>query len=135
VRDQPKEKQFRNKNTDKIVKSKFERELKGAQQDLGLQSNNILNYEEMCGMLKATGFLPQAKEPEQVDQTLLQDLWRMVQGESNEGVSLDTLRVVLLNCIGVKEEGGQEEEDKEEGEQQAEENGDTAAEHPLKEDI
>jgi hypothetical protein len=46
-------------------------------------------------------------------------------------VSLDTLRTVLLNCIGVKEESLEEEEHKE-GE---EDNGDTAAEHPLKEDI
>ena len=33
---------------------------------------------------------------------LLSDLWTLVHGDQNEGVSLDTLRVVLLNCIGIK---------------------------------
>ena len=71
----------------------------------------MLNYETMCRVLKAGGFLPQNKDPEQVDQNLLQDLWKMVQGEANEGVSIETLRVVLVNCIGVKEEGSEEEKE------------------------
>lgn len=67
VRDVPKEKQFKNKNTDKIVKSKFEREIKQVQQDLleegaqeqqEQQNNKMINYETMCRILKATGFLP-----------------------------------------------------------------------------
>jgi hypothetical protein len=37
-----------------------------------------------------------------VDQKLLSDLWTLVHGDHNEGVSIDTLRVVLLNCIGIK---------------------------------
>lgn len=32
---------------------------------------------------------------------LKQDLWKLVQGEKNEGVSEDTLQTVLVNIIGV----------------------------------
>jgi hypothetical protein len=32
----------------------------------------------------------------------LDDLWRLVRGEENQGVSNDTLRVVFLNMIGIK---------------------------------
>ena len=48
------------------------------------------------------GFLPPNKQPELVDQALCQDLWTMLQGEKNKGVSIDTLRVALLNIIGIR---------------------------------
>ena len=59
----------------------------------------------MLQLMKSVGLLPTTtnnREPEAVDQNLLQDLWRLVKGEENEGVSQDTLRVVFLNIIGIK---------------------------------
>jgi hypothetical protein len=53
-------------------------------------------------LLKLLGFLPDAHKLAQIDEKLVQDLWILVKGELNEGVSLDTLRVVLLNVIGVR---------------------------------
>lgn len=52
--------------------------------------------------MKSVGLLPGNKNPETVDQQLLQDLWTLVRGEENQGVSQDTMRVVLLNVIGTR---------------------------------
>lgn len=49
------------------------------------------------------GFLPFNKAPEAIDQKLCQDLWNLVKGEEIGGVSWDTLRVVFLTFIGIKE--------------------------------
>jgi hypothetical protein len=59
---------------------------------------------------------------------VLQDFWAFVQGEKNEGVSIDTLKVALLNCIGIKVADREVEVHSEEHKVEAE--GDEAAEHP-----
>jgi hypothetical protein len=68
VRDLPKEKAFKNKNTDKIVMEKFERELSQVEQELQevmsseegrhhSEEAKMFNYETMCRLLSLMGFL------------------------------------------------------------------------------
>ena len=52
--------------------------------------------------MRMMGFLPLNKEPEQVDRALLEDFWVLLRGEDNNGVSLDTLKVIMINLIGVR---------------------------------
>lgn len=49
------------------------------------------------------GFLPLNKTPEGIDKQLCDDLWTILEGEERGGVTWDSLRVVLLNLIGVKD--------------------------------
>lgn len=62
----------------------------------------LLEYEEMVQLLVRLGFLPKDRAPEPHERALCQDLWTLVRGEEMRGVSYDTLRVVLLNMIGIK---------------------------------
>ncbi len=48
------------------------------------------------------GFLPRDKAVEALEESLCRDLWTLVKGEENHGVTFNTLRVVLLNMIGIK---------------------------------
>ena len=46
------------------------------------------------------GFLP-SETPSEVDNRYVIDLWTLVQGEIYKGATIDTLRVVMLNIIGL----------------------------------
>lgn len=48
------------------------------------------------------GFLPRNKAPENFERELCLDIWKMVRGEEQQGVSFDTLRVVMLSMIGIR---------------------------------
>ncbi len=62
----------------------------------------MLTLYKTTQLMKSVGLLPPNKNPGQVDSQLLQDLWTLVRGEENGGVSFDTLRVIFLNVIGIK---------------------------------
>ncbi len=65
---------------------------------------------------------------------MLQDFWALVQGEKNEGVSKDTLKVALLNCIGIKTADREMDFHIEESHNNSNSNSEEAAE-PVKDDI
>ena len=48
------------------------------------------------------GFLPQDKAPNAHETQLCNELWGLVKGEEYGGVTFDTLRVAMLNMIGLK---------------------------------
>jgi len=56
----------------------------------------------MMVVLTKMGFLPRDKAPEATEENLCRDLWTLVKGDENHGVTFNTLRVVLLNIIGIK---------------------------------
>ena len=56
----------------------------------------------MCRLLNMLGFLPEQRVPESVETQLCQDLWTLMKGENTHGVTVDNLRVVLLNLIGIR---------------------------------
>ena len=61
----------------------------------------MYTFEQTKDFLILLGFIQGERETE-TDQRLLHDLWVLVKGEQNGGVSLDTLRVVFLNMIGIR---------------------------------
>ena len=62
----------------------------------------MLNFQKFINVLTKLGYLPRDKAPEQHEEDLAKDLWTLVKGEDNHGVSFNTLRVVLLNIIGIR---------------------------------
>jgi hypothetical protein len=67
-----------------------------------ITGEKLLNFENMCKLLNMLGFLPAQRVPESVESQLCQDLWTLLHGDSTKGVSIENLRVVLLNVIGVR---------------------------------
>ena len=53
-------------------------------------------------VLTKLGFLPRDKAPDQSEEALCNDLWTLIKGEDNKGVNFNTLRIVLLNIIGIR---------------------------------
>lgn len=116
VRDLPSTKPYHNSKSDKYVQQRFEREFKAVQEEFSQtnakskrrrmqvdsEGNVLLDFEDMMEVIKRLGFLPKDRAPEPHELALCNDLWTMVRGEDNQGVSYDTLRVVLLNIIGIK---------------------------------
>jgi hypothetical protein len=49
------------------------------------------------------GFLPLNKIPEGIDSYLCDEMWALLQGEDRGGVTWDSLKVVLLNLLGVRD--------------------------------
>jgi hypothetical protein len=116
TRDTPKEKMYHNNNSDKYVRLRFEREFEVAEQEISLldqqenenenqqhESKN-LTYERFVQAITYLGFLPLNKTPEGIDKQLCDDLWILLEGDDRGGVTWDSLRVVLLNLIGIKDE-------------------------------
>lgn len=58
--------------------------------------------QEMIMVLTKMGFLPQDKAPNADESQLCNELWGLVKGEENGGVTFETLKVVMLNMIGIK---------------------------------
>jgi hypothetical protein len=56
----------------------------------------------MMMIVRNLGFLPINKVPENFEVDLSRDLWTLAKGEENQGVSFDTLIVILLNLIGIR---------------------------------
>ena len=56
----------------------------------------------MVHIITRLGFLPRNKVPENHELELCNELWTVVRGEENSGVSYDTLRVMMLNMIGLR---------------------------------
>lgn len=48
------------------------------------------------------GFLPSNAPPEKHEVKLCDDLWALTKGDTYNGVSFDTLKIVMLNMIGIK---------------------------------
>lgn len=127
---------FKCENSDKVIADKFERELNAVQQDLIVQpivndgeeqeerkEDNFLTFERMIILLQKMGFYPEKHDETgygyQADQALLQDLWKLVRGEKYAGVTVDTLKVLMMNWVGVKvinREGVPEESEENKGE-------------------
>lgn len=61
-----------------------------------------MNYDTAFKILTLMGFLPHDKMPDPVDQQLLNEFWHLVKIEEHRGVTLDTLRVALLNIVGIR---------------------------------
>lgn len=118
VRDLPPGKPYHNNKSDLYVQQRFDRELKAAFDEFlqGLQAAKqgeqehqneikpesvLLTFNDMINILTKMGFLPRNKAPEMFEQDLCRDLWTLVKGEENQGVSFDTLRIVMLNMIGI----------------------------------
>ena len=126
ARDTPQGKPYHNEKSEKYVQKRFERELKGIQEEIVLGRNTstnfknpqkdkesghpqnvpipdtMLDFSQLIHVLIKLGFLPRDKAPEQHEEELVKDLWTFVKGEDNNGVNFNTLRVVLLNIIGIK---------------------------------
>ena len=105
TRDMPKEKQYKNENSDKYVLRKFVKEFELVKQEVlgeNAEEDKLLDMETTMRVLLMLGFLPQNKGPEGIDQKAIQDLWTIAKAEDNHGISFDTLKSILLNVIGIK---------------------------------
>ena len=60
-----------------------------------------MDYDTMVRAMLMMGFLPQ-RDISKGDQDLLQDMWAITNGEKNKGVSVDSLKLILLNTIGIR---------------------------------
>lgn len=56
----------------------------------------------MVAVITTMGFLPRNKPAENFEMDLCRDLWTLVKGDENRGVSFDTLRIIMLNMIGLR---------------------------------
>lgn len=63
--------------------------------------DRLYNNEEFRAILIRLGFLPSSHTNE-VDEQAVQDMWALLRGDANGGVSLDSLMVVLLIIIGIR---------------------------------
>ena len=115
VRDTPTGKPYHNPKSDKFVQQRFNRELKTVQEELLITlqvkrqsqvaldpATALISFPDTIDMLTRLGFLPRNKAPDAHEEALCSDLWTMIQGDKNNGVTLDTLRVVMLNFIGIR---------------------------------
>jgi hypothetical protein len=67
------------------------------------KESKALTFERMVQGITYLGFLPLNKTPEGIDRELCDDMWILLQGEERGGVTWDTLKVVLLNMLGVRD--------------------------------
>jgi len=63
-----------------------------------------VNYVKLGQLLTELGFLPVNLTPDQVERELLFDLWNMLKGEDNNGISVKNIRNVLLVIQGINHE-------------------------------
>lgn len=61
-----------------------------------------LNQQQVMQVLVKLGFLRRDRAPAAFEDVLLNDLWALLKGEENSGVTFDTLKVILLNLIGLR---------------------------------
>lgn len=67
-----------------------------------LKNPDLMSYNTAFKVLTLMGFLPHDKMPSETEKLLLSDFWSLVKIEEHGGVTMDTLRVVLLNVQGIR---------------------------------
>ncbi|TNV85929.1 hypothetical protein FGO68_gene4527 [Halteria grandinella] len=109
TRDLPTGKPYHNEKSEKYVQKGFDKEYKAVKdeikQSLGADAKDedvLLQFKDMLNALTRLGFLPKNKPPENHEVQLTQDLWALMRGEEHGGVSFDTLRILLLNILGLR---------------------------------
>ena len=60
-----------------------------------------INYVKLGQLLTELGFLPVNMTPDSVERELLFDMWNLLKGEQNNGITINNLRKVLLVVEGL----------------------------------
>ena len=110
VRDLPSGKPYHNEKSEKYVQRGFDKEYNALKEQLKEKllegrekdDNILLQYPDVLNVLTSLGFLPKNKALENHEVQLVQELWTLMRGHLNAGVSFDTLRTVLLNVYGLR---------------------------------
>lgn len=116
---------YQNKNMDKHVIRKFDKEYEAVTQEViaiedeegeEQQEEGAFNFRKLMIALQELSFLPENVVEDSNDHNKLQELWAFLHGEEKGSVNVEDLRVVLLILIGVKPPGREKKPEGEEAE-------------------